>query len=84
MLLIILGVILRVRATIRGRGRGTSPWLAAKLAKMLGNEQTKRFCLLLRTCVVMGGVVCALLAACGQKGDLYLPADIPPAQEQGR
>jgi predicted small lipoprotein YifL len=51
---------------------------------MLGNEQTKRFCLLLRTCVVMGGVVCALLAACGQKGDLYLPADIPPAQEQGR
>jgi predicted small lipoprotein YifL len=25
-----------------------------------------------------------LLAACGQKGDLYLPEDAPPAQQQGK
>jgi predicted small lipoprotein YifL len=51
---------------------------------MLRNGQTKRYGLIFRTCVVIGALACALLAACGQKGDLYLPEDAPPAQQQGK
>ena len=32
--------------------------------------------------VMIGVIVCLLLAACGQKGDLYLPADVPPGQQR--
>lgn len=58
---------------------------AAKLAKMHGNEQTKRRIPILRAVAVIGGIVGMLvLAACGQKGDLYLPADGPPGQQQNK
>lgn len=58
---------------------------AAKLAKMLRNEQTKRRGVTLRLRVVIGVMVgVLLLAACGQKGDLYLPADAPPGPQQGK
>jgi hypothetical protein len=58
---------------------------SAKLAKMHRNEQTNRCSVIFRLCVVIGvtmGVL--LLAACGQKGDLYLPADVPPVQQQSK
>ena len=45
------------------------------------NEQTKRRIPILRAVAMIGGIVGMLvLAACGQKGDLYLPADGPPGQ----
>lgn len=47
------------------------PVCAVKLAKMHGNEQKRRAT---GRWAVIGMVCLLLLAACGQKGDLYLPA----------
>jgi predicted small lipoprotein YifL len=53
---------------------------AAKLAKMHGDEQMKRYGL---PYLLPIGVLCALLlAACGQKGPLYLPDDGPAGKQQ--
>jgi len=51
---------------------------------MHGYEQMRRRGFSLAVVAMVGMIVCLLLAACGQKGDLYLPADVPPGQQRNQ
>lgn len=68
---IILGRISSAGSERTSGAGGPHPVFAVKLAKMRGKIQSKRRA---RLRWAMIGISCLLLfAACGQKGDLYLP-----------